>query len=383
VGGGIGGLTLAVALARDGWKVALHEKASTLRFEGFGIALSLRAQQVLAAIGIRDEVVAGRPPLRRREARNHRGGLVGYIQWPHTLYFIERTVLLDRLVELAERAGVSILTNSEVVDVDPRGIVRFKTGDEREADLIVGADGVYSVTRAHVDAQSSLELLSYGAARALIPRAGFENLLGGETWAEYWSGKRRLFVAPISQDGIYLALNCSRKDALQGETSASDWRVPLDLNVWQTEFPCLAALIATISEKPLWAPFPQVSVNSWVRDRLALIGDAAHAMAPALGAGGATAMMDAVSLSLVLRSASSVEEGLQTWQRTHRPSILRLQRDSRFWGDVGYWPNFVQKALLNLTPHSNWLQHRRFISLDYLPDVVKSMNLDVSNSKGS
>lgn len=379
VGGGIGGLTLAVALGRAGWSVRIHEKSPTLRFEGYGIALSLRAQQVLAAIGILEELVEGRPPLRRREARDHLGGLVGHLDWPHTIFFIERTVLLQRLLDIATRLGVEIVTSSEVIDANSDGEITLGDGTTWMADLIVGADGAYSRVRNGIDPASELELLNYGAARALPSRKGFEKLLGEKTWAEFWSGKRRIFVAPVAEDSAYMAFNCSRQNALMGAADTGERLLPLDLKVWQDEFPCLAGVIGTLNETPLWAPFPQVTTSSWVHGRMAVIGDAAHAMAPALGAGGTTAMMDAVSLALVLGTSENVEAKLLEWQAGHRPAVMRLQKDSRFWGDIGYWPNFIQKVLIKLTPHSSWLERRRFASLDYIPDVIKATNPTVSH----
>lgn len=339
-----------------------------MRFRGSGIAIGQTAQRVLGVINALDQVIAGRPPLRRREMRGPQGELIGHLDWPHTLYFLERRRLLECLLRVAADAGVVLQTGSEVVRAEPGGQVELGDGTVLSADLVIVADGAGSRLRRSVAADAWKTDLPYGAARALAPKLASDVDIPDNAWAEYWSGKRRLFFAPLSANSVYLAFNCSRHDL--GPRAGDRDLVEIDLPSWKRSFPSLAHVIDRITEPPMWAPFVEVAARPWSNGRIVMIGDAAHAMTPALGAGGTTAMMDAVSLALALEHGADLTDTLGQWESYYRSPIQRLQRDSRFWGDVGYWPNVIQKALIWLTPHSRWLTRKRFESTDFVPSNI-------------
>jgi 2-polyprenyl-6-methoxyphenol hydroxylase-like FAD-dependent oxidoreductase len=184
-----------------------------------------------------------------------------------------------------------------------------------------------------------------------------------ETFAEYWCGKRRIFYAPISPTQVFMALMTAESD-----TEAA--RNPIDKRVWKESFPFLSHMIDRIENPIEWASFVEIKLKTWHAGRTVLIGDAAHAMAPNFGQGGATAMMDAISLAANLDGEGPMEEAITRWEERQRPVINGMQLASRLYGMVTYWPTFAQRGALWAMNRSTWVRKQRTIAFNYVPDGV-------------
>ena len=138
----------------------------------------------------------------------------------------------------------------------------------------------------------------------------------GGTTIEYWSGNRRLLYTPCSETDIYIALVMLDRD-----TAAK--RVPIDKAEWTRSFPHLAALIDRIGEQGRYDRFEVIKLKRWSAGRVAVIGDAAHALPPNIGQGGGCAMMNALALAVYLDREADVPSALDVLgaQRAppHRP----------------------------------------------------------------
>lgn len=366
-GGGIGGLAAATALARRGWQVRVHERADDIRAIGSGIFMGENALRVLEAIGAFDEAVEGGTRHLRRETRDRNNKVIGFYTWPKVggerVYIIARARLIGALRNAAERAGATVVTGSKAVSATPDGTLVMENGNRFAADLVIGADGVHSRIRQNSGIPGRRVKLNAGAIRAIVPQLPTDRDLPRETFAEYWCGKRRFFYAPISPEQVFVAL-------MTMETDTAAARDPIDKTVWKQSFPFLAHMIDRIEKPVEWASFIEVKLKSWHRGRLVLIGDAAHAMAPNFGQGGATAMMDAVSLAANLDEHPSIDQAILRWEQKQRPVISNMQLASRLYGAVTYWPTPLQRAALWAMNQSSWVRKQRTIAFDYVPDGV-------------
>ena len=117
----------------------------------------------------------------------------------------------------------------------------------------------------------------------------------GAKTIEYWSGTRRLLYTPCSETDIYIALTMLDDDAAAKA-------VPVRKDEWKRAFPHLETLIDRIGALGRYDRFELIKLKRWSAGRVAIIGDAAHALPPNIGQGGGCAMMNALSLCGLSRS---------------------------------------------------------------------------------
>jgi 2-polyprenyl-6-methoxyphenol hydroxylase-like FAD-dependent oxidoreductase len=345
VGGGLAGLSAAIALAKHGWSVRLHERHTSLRREGFGITVHANGLRVLAALGAREGATRDGVQLGFSELRDAGNAVITRTKLDARAFRLSRFHLIAALADRAKAAGVEFHLGSSAAAATQDGTVIFEDGSRRSADLVVAADGVNSPLRNSLGLTRSQTLLPDGAQRMTIRRHGDE-LAAADTVVEWWSGTRRIIYGACSPHEIYVALSCRSDD-----TRAK--QVPVDLETWTGSFPKLAGLFRRIHHDAdptmtLWAPFSQIKLKRWSAGRVAVIGDAAHAMPPNLGQGGSCAMMGGLSLAVHLEKAAALPLALQEWEAQERPLIEHTQRWSRLYSILAAWPRAVSGPALTL-----------------------------------
>ena len=123
VGAGFGGLVAAMALAQHGWTVRVHERRSSLRGEGYGIAIHNNMARIFANFGILDRVLAGGMRIDRRDSVDAQGRVVMTRKTVRSPFRIDRQHIIELLAECARSAGVEIRFNSAVRSADPQGAI--------------------------------------------------------------------------------------------------------------------------------------------------------------------------------------------------------------------------------------------------------------------
>jgi len=115
-----------------------------------------------------------------------------------------------------------------------------------------------------------------------------------------------------------------------------------------------------------------VKMKRWSAGRVAVIGDAAHAMAPNLGQGGACAMMNALGLAVVLKRHADIAGGLAEWEREERPLTDHTQRLSSFYSALTMWPDALRSAAFWTTSRSKWLRKQYLRTALHVPTGTES-----------
>ena len=344
-GAGFAGLVAATALAQRGWTVRVHEKTPEVRAEGFGLSLQENTLKVLEALGVRDAVVAGGQPILERMVLDPRGRVL-MSSGGGFGYRISRSHIVAVLSARAREAGAEIVTESAAFGADPAGALILANGVRLPGDLIVAADGIHSAVRDSLGLKLARRLRADGAMRVMVPKPPktIDPAVAGTT-RESWSGSRRFIVSHTRPDELYVAMSCLASDDA-GRV------VPLDVASWSATFPPLAPFLEWMREKADWSTvrwvrFQTIRLERWHAGRVAIVGDAAHAMPPDLGQGAGCAMMNALSLACY--------DHLAEWERRERPLTEHTQRWAAIYGAAASLPSGLRASAFRAMGRVKWL----------------------------
>ncbi|MQP66553.1 NAD(P)-binding protein [Niveispirillum sp. SYP-B3756] len=338
VGGGIGGMTAAIALQQQGFTVTLAEAAPAFGEVGAGVTLSPNAMKGFIHVGLCEQIAAaGVEPRRQRIQHWQDGRLLRPMERADMrakhgapYVYIHRADLHAILVDAAARAGVTLLTDAAAVAVEGSTVV-LHDGRRLEADLLVGADGLKSVVR-RVFEPAVAHFTGHVAWRALAPVD--DSLADLAQWPGMHIGPGRMVVRyPVRQSKILNMVFFARQEGWVQD----GWTIAASRADLETTFagwaPEVQAMIAAVPEDKLykWAINARKPLSSWiVDDKVTLLGDAAHAMTPFMGQGAACAIEDAIVLTRALAASGSIAEGLKRYvaARHERATFIQLESNA-------------------------------------------------------
>ncbi|MBL1109955.1 FAD-dependent monooxygenase [Streptomyces sp. 5-8] len=301
IGGGIGGLAAGAALHQRGWAVTVLERAASLDPVGAAISLAPNALRALDVLGIGDEIrdLAAwqgdgglRTPGGRWLSRSSAAAAAARFGGP--LVLLPRATLVDRLAALLPPGAVRTATTAALADPGDRARpARVSAGGEEwEAELVVGADGVNSRVRgALFPGHPGPVYAGFTTWRVLIPVPGAE-FASHETW-----GRGHIWGTHPLKDGRVYAYAAATAPA--GQHAPDDEKAELLRRYGDWHDPIPAVLAAARPEDVLRHDVHHLArpLPAHHFGRTVLIGDAAHAMPPTLGQGGNQAVEDAVVLA--------------------------------------------------------------------------------------
>lgn len=332
VGGGIGGLTAAVALHQQDWSVTVLERATALTAVGAGIGLAPNSQRALDVIGLGDRVRSlaawqGEGGLRTPEGRwlNRMNSAVAAERYGGPLVLLHRATLVDILVGGLPDAAVRTSAPATLTDAgDARRPAVVSTPDgELEADLVVGADGIHSgVRRALFPGHPGPRYSGFTTWRMVVP-APERPFAPHETWGRgcLWG------TQPLKDGRVYAyaaALAPAGAHARDGEQAAL---LRLFGN-WHDPVPAILAAAGDGGVLRHDVHHMAVPLPAYHHGRVALLGDAAHAMQPTLGQGGNQAIEDAVVLAHHAGRAPESAQSLAAYTADRLPRTMAIVRQA-------------------------------------------------------
>ncbi|MEV5339888.1 FAD-dependent monooxygenase [Streptomyces sp. NPDC052676] len=346
IGGGIGGLTVAVALHRSGRQVTVLERARSLEPVGAAISLAPNALRALDVIGLGDTIRdlaawQGDGGLRTPSGRwlSRSSAAAAQRRFGGPLVLLHRATLIDHLAALLPDGTVRTACEATLADPgDARRPARVTTPDgELEADLVVGADGIDSAVRRTLFPEHPGPVYSgFTTWRVVIPVPG-ARFASHETW-----GRGRIWGTHPLKDGRVYAYAAAVTPA---GGRGPDERAELLRRYGDWHDPIPAVLAAARPEDVLRHDVYHLAepLPAYHRGRVALLGDAAHAMPPTLGQGGNQAIEDAIVLALSLAPGSAGTGGAPIADDLAGYSAARLPRTTAIARQA------VRVARLNMT----------------------------------
>jgi 2-polyprenyl-6-methoxyphenol hydroxylase-like FAD-dependent oxidoreductase len=345
VGGGIGGLAAGIALRRVGIDVVVLEQTDELRAVGAGLALAANALAALDRIGVGSDVRARGESAERLLALKPNGRpLVELRLAGREMLGVHRADLQE---VLARELGGALQLGVACTGFREDGAhvsVKASRGDEITADVVVGADGLHSKTRAWLLGDERPSYAGYVGWRAVTQ---FDDERTHGRMTETWGRGVRFGLIPISGGKLYWFVSESRSEPdaplVAGRRDelarvVAGWHEPIE------------AAVASTSEDVIvgtgiyWRkPSP-----TWGRGRVTLLGDAIHPMTPDLSQGAAQALEDAVVLAASLRDADDPVAGLRAYETARRKRTARIVKRSRAAGRLAQSSGALAAGLRDL-----------------------------------
>lgn len=366
VGGGIGGLTAALCLARAGISAVLFEQAPAFGEVGAGVQITPNASRVLHGLGLAGALAACASEPAGIEYRRWRSGkrIARWAfdgRWARAgapYYHVHRADLVGLLAAAAERQpGLSLRLGARVenftVDGDGVRVAIAGTNAETAGRALVGADGIHSAVRGAMLTGAEPRFAGLVAWRALVPAA---SLPAGSAapWTTVWWGPRRHFVHYAVRRGEFV--NCVAVVARPAPGGVREsWRQRGEPDALRADFAGwhgdVQRLIDAVPPETLhqWALFDRRALPRW-RHAATLLGDAAHPMLPFVAQGAAMAIEDAAVLAACLAGSATPADtaaALHRYEAIRRPRTARLQRLARY-----------NARLFHLAGGAAWLRDR-------------------------
>ncbi|KAI1788893.1 salicylate hydroxylase [Ganoderma leucocontextum] len=361
IGGGVCGLACAIALQKAGIVVDLFEAAAAFGEVGAGIGLGPNAVRALEALGIFDAVLQKLAP----GDHGSKGMLFYSGIGDHELVYdyqaapedasisMHRAAFLDALVGLVDPRSTHFSKRctsiSELPTAPGRLLIRFADGTSHETDVVLGADGLKSVVRDFVVAKDgappgqSVAFSNTAVYRGLIPfaqlqAAGFNTKLTNRP-ACFVGPSKHVIVVPIKGGQlINVAAFTARYDIPIGSQNLPDgtpWVGPVSPDDIQRDFegwgPDIVTLLRCMPETTIrWSVYVvHPELESYSKGRVAILGDAAHAMLPHLGSGAGQGLEDVLLLVRLLTRPETQSGNLAAVLEAY--SAVRRPRAQTVW----------------------------------------------------
>lgn len=347
VGGGIGGLSAALAAQKAGFKVSVFEQAEQIKEVGAGVLITPNGNRVLQSLRVY-EAIANTASIEQHsyfldyqsaEVLRKTSASDIYSRYGSYVLQVHRADLQKALFEqVIKNDPGSVRTAHRFVRLEQQSqqvTAYFENGERVIGDGLIGADGAASVVRENVFGSSKPRFTGQVAMRALVPRELVPVALGEMKRALYVGPNRMFLHYPLRQGALMNVIGIGRSNEWQEE----GWAVPATNDefkaIYEGFHSRVQELIASIPVGNLfkWGLRDREPLTHWVQGLVAMLGDAAHPITPFLGQGANIALEDSLVLGMALRDSDSFSEAINRYERARKERATNVQIWSREQAD--------------------------------------------------
>ena len=371
IGGGIGGITAAIALKRTGLDVTVYERAEELREVGSGLPLWTHALRALHELGLTDELEKSGVQVRSVHVTTWNGDILTDTSNDKQLkklgtitIIVHRAELLALLLKTLGEENVYLGMNCVGFTQNADGVTaNFANGQKVQGDVLIGADGIHSIIRTQLFGIIKPKYVGYTCWRGLA----HTTRTGLETWA--WGKGCQFGITPMSQGRAYWFI---QKYAPEGAEDNSGERKNGLLELFHDWHDPIPAVIEATAETDILRNdiYELQHLHHWSQGRVTLLGDAAHAMTPNLGQGACQAIEDAIALADCLKGTTNVAVALKDYEKRRIVRTNRTTRLAHFIGQAVQWESPIlsvpRNNILKNMPVSMAIKQLMWL-LDYQP----------------
>ncbi|MEW6449805.1 MAG: FAD-dependent monooxygenase [Pseudomonadota bacterium] len=341
VGAGIGGLTAALALLRQGIDVEVYEQAAELRELGAGVQISPNGTRVLYSLGLGPEIEKVGVVVAGKEIRLWSTGQtwklfdlgaesVERYGSPYMMFHRGdmHKVLLDAIRRMKPDA---IVLGRKCVDVSQSGdtvTMTFENGTSASASIVIGADGVQSRVRSALWGADRPEFTGIVAWRGLIPRDQVPDGVKMDFGTNWVGPGGHVVQYPVRGGTLLNFVGLLERDDWRVESWTVQGTKDEFTNDFRTWNPAIHACIRAVDVPYKWALFARPPMETWIKDRVALLGDACHSMLPMLAQGAVMALEDGVVLARCIKKYGIGTDALHAYEKARMARANRVVEGS-------------------------------------------------------
>jgi salicylate hydroxylase len=339
-GGGIGGITTALALRSRGIDAQLFEQAAAFRQVGAGIQLSCNATRILVALGV-GEALAGIAVY--PEGRDYRAwdtgerlfwtplGQRAELSFGAPYYHAHRAELLAVLLDALGQEGFCLGAEVVAFEQDANSVaITIADGTTFEGDVLVGADGIHSMVRAGLFGREQARYTGNVAWRGLVPAEAIAHLELTKVTGVWMGPNRSIVQYYVSAGRTFNWIGISRSQHPARESWLAEGSIEDALVEYAGWHPTIRAVIQSTPRVLRQALYDREPLSSWHVGRVVLLGDAAHPMLPFLAQGAAQSIEDAYVLAGCISTwPEQPTQGLAEYVRLRQPRTAWMQDLSR------------------------------------------------------
>ena len=370
IGGGIGGLTMALTLKRNNQKFKLFEKSNEFKEIGAGIGIASNALEIFDKLNIGNELRRRGHLLKRTILATEKLEILKTIPFPKEVYCIHRALIIDAISNELDKNSYEL--SKEVESIENKKIIKVKFKDEtiEEFDTLIASDGINSTIRKSVFPEIGIR-----HAHQVIWRGITKFDINADlkhSYYELFEGTLRFLFLPLNDTEIFwLAVQEKKNLNKHSSISLKSYLlkiyknfnpIVLDILNRTTECDILQNELADI--KPYY--------KSWFKNNIVFIGDSIHATTPNLGQGACQAIEDAYTLGLCIKN--NMDDAFFDYQNIRLKKVKYIVEQSWRIGKMSLTTGSLQKKLLHvllrLFPAKQYQKRfNRIIDIKYLNEL--------------